>query len=154
MEATQTISLSDLTPTQLKELHAQLKAQRKQSSGNRKEWQKTVDSMLQEREGDGFKHTTATILDTLISKNLVPASAERKAEIKKIQTRKQLLEKKLDKDGKPLFSVGYKPSATAFGPMSVEKVLTWILTASKDDIARIASVVAPAAKTPSKGKGK
>lgn len=130
-----TISLDQLTPEQLAQLKTAMRADRKARMGDRKPWNAIVDVMLQEREGDGFKHTTADILAKLQAQKQESASlstADRIIVIKKIQTRKQLLEKKRDESGKLLYQVGYKPSANGL-MMSVDRILAYLKTASAVD---------------------
>ncbi len=122
------ISLDQLTPAQIAALAKQLKAQRKADMGDHKAWVEIVDKMLHEKEGDGFKNTTSDILAALQAKAIVPAalsSEARAMHIKRIQTRKQLLEKKPEHKDK----VGYKPSANSFGPLDADKIVAWLQVA-------------------------
>lgn len=140
---TTNITLDQLTPDQLKALHGQLKAGATIKRKTAKLRWPLVDAMLAEREGDGFKHTTAGIVVALQGKGLVDKdlSAEGRAEaIKMVQTRKQKLEKMVGEDGKLVHGkgkFGYKASAGGFGPLTVERVITWLATASKTDIAKV-----------------
>jgi hypothetical protein len=151
------ISLSQLTPEQIAELRKQMKAEQKQRSGDRESWNKLVDKMLQERTGTEFNHSTGDILAALQADKIVSGNItgkDRAAEIKRIQTRKQLLEKKVGEDGKPLYTVGYKPSANGF-LMSLDRVIAWAKTASRTELSTLAQCIAPlVGEQPSKSKKK
>jgi crotonobetainyl-CoA:carnitine CoA-transferase CaiB-like acyl-CoA transferase len=131
------ITLASLTPDQLKALHAELKAQKKARSATRGDRNTLLDKMLQEKDGAEFKHTTADILAAMQAKSLVASNLskeERAVELKHIQTRKQLLEKKPEFKGK----VGYKASA-GFNTLTLDRVCEWLSTQdlSKADEQRI-----------------
>lgn len=128
---TPTVDLALLTTEQITKLQAQLKAAQKADRGDHKVWVEIVDAMLKERDGEGFKHTTSDILSALQAKAVVSSTINddsRKMHLKRIQTRKQLLEKQTDKAGNaPLKGkVGYKPSTNAFGPLNCDKVIIWL----------------------------
>ena len=105
--------------------------------------------MLAEREGDGFKHTTSAIVEALQAKGLVDKelSAEARAEaLKMVQTRKQKLEKAVDKDGKLIHGkgkFGYKPSAHGVGPLTVERILAWVAGAPQAEVDRLTKALLP-----------
>lgn len=135
MSTNATISLDQLTPEQIATLKSLVKTEAKAARPDRKTWNPIVDAMLQEREGDGFRWTTAQILERLQQEKVVKpslATPERESEIKKIQTRKQLLERKRDRDGKLLFTVGYKPSANGV-TITLDRVLLWVKAQSATD---------------------
>lgn len=120
------IDLASLTPEQLQALQKQLKAKSKEQRGKHKERFAIIDTMLTEKDEEGnFKHTTRDILNTLVQENLVNQSAEKwdQVEIKKIQARKQFLEKSRDKAGElihPPGTYGYKASLLmGFGATAV-----------------------------------
>lgn len=120
------MQLTDLTPEQLTALKAQLKAATKARSATRGDRNATVDAMLQERDATGFVHTTSDILSKLQAANLVPSTldkAERAEELKKIQTRKQLLDAKPEFAGK----VGYKASPLGVRAISHDAVIDWLM---------------------------
>lgn len=99
-----------------------------------------MDAMLQEQDATGFKHTTGEILAACVAKKLQPkpeGKGARAAAIKKIQTRKQLLEKKVDENGKKMFKVGYRPSDNGL-TMGLDRVLAWLDGASNEDRAAVA----------------
>lgn len=134
MEAT--LDITKLTPVQLQALTKQMTAMRKAKSGDAGKRNKVIDAMLQEKNGTEFKHTTGDILGKLQSENIVSKSLtsdERAGELKKIQTRKQLLDKKPEFKGK----VGYKVSAAGFA-VTLDRVLTFIATCNATDRAAIA----------------
>ena len=136
----QPITLESLTPEQLASLHKQLKAQRKEKSKSRESRNTLLDRMLQEKSGDEFKHTTADILaalqaDGFVSSNL--SKEDRAIELKHIQTRKQLLDKKPEFKGK----VGYKASA-GFNTLTLGRVCVWLDTATPSDIKYVAEYCA------------
>lgn len=123
------IDLSQLTPDQITKLAKQLKEARKADKVDHDSWVKIVDTALHEREGDGFRWTTGDILSQLQAKGLAKPTLDteqRQSEIKKIQTRKQLLEKKRDDKGNLVHTVGYKASSNSFGPMDASKIVAWL----------------------------
>lgn len=134
------IDLSTYTPEQIRALRSDLRKQGKQSRGSVDARWAVVDPMLQERNDDGFLHTTADILTRLQSESVAPAELSdenRRWWLKVIQTRKQRLEK-LVKDGAlvhPVGSIGFRASATGF-VLSVDRVVAWL--AEQDDAARAA----------------
>ncbi len=129
----ETIDIAKLTPEQIKQLTSQARMQRIAASGKPADRNAVIDAMLQEREGDEFKHTTADILAALIAKSIVSATADRPAELKRIQTRKQLLVKKPGNEGK----YGYK--LTPFGfTLTVERIVAWLAEATPEQRKAIA----------------
>lgn len=114
--AVETIDLSKLTPAQLAALQKQMKEKRKAAQGDSKERFAIIDTMLAEKNEDGsFKHTTRDILLKLQQEKLVDESENDfgPREIKKIQARKQFLEKKRDEKGELVYppnTFGYKAS--------------------------------------------
>jgi hypothetical protein len=125
MNATTHINVSDLTPAQLKAIKAQLKAQAKANGAQLEERRTIIDAMLQEQDDTGFKHTTADILAALQEAQLVEttlAKEDRAEWLKKIQTRKQDLEKKPEYAGK----VGYKASGHGF-TLTPDRIVDWLM---------------------------
>jgi hypothetical protein len=120
-EQVQVIDLANLSASQLKELREQLKEKSKESVSVRKERFEIIDSMLQVKDGDEFVHTTREIADALNDANLADTSKGEdwyKEEIKKIQARKQFLEKKTDEKANLVYEAGtfgYKRTATGGG---------------------------------------
>jgi hypothetical protein len=119
------VDLSKLTPEQLKAIQKQLKEARKETTGKKDERFLIIDTMLKEKDedGGGFRHTTREIANKLAENNLVDKTDPdwAKNEIKKIQARKQFLEKSRDKAGAlvhPEGTFGYKASG-GFGLTSV-----------------------------------
>jgi len=110
------IDLASLTPEQLSALQKQLKEKSKEVRGKHKERFTIIDQMLTEKDEEGkFKHTTRDILNVLVQEKLVNDTGEKwdQVEIKKIQARKQFLEKSTGKDGEllhPEGTFGYKAS--------------------------------------------
>jgi hypothetical protein len=135
---TSTITLAQLTPEQLLALKGQLKAEKKAKSSNRVGWVATVDKCLQEKELDGtFKNTTADILEALqIAK--VWNGQEREVELKKVQTRKQLLVKK---DQANKLKYGYKTSEHGFS-VTRDRACIFLDTASTSDLEYVAEYCA------------
>lgn len=124
------LDIASLTPDQLAKLQRQLKEHKKATAIDHESWVTIVDKMLHEKDETGFRWTTADILSTVQNKGIVPPTidADRRAqEIKRIQTRKQLLEKKRDDKGNLMHDVGYKPSTNAFGPLTAERVMEWLM---------------------------
>lgn len=123
------VDLSTLTPEALLALQKQLKALKKADAIDHDKWKAVVDELLHEKEGDGFKWTTSDILAAVQAKGVVKATLtvqERQEHIKRIQTRKQVLEKQRDDKGNLVHSVGYKQSANSFGPLDITKILAWM----------------------------
>jgi hypothetical protein len=133
---TPAFDLASLTPAQLATLQHQLHDKTKADRGDRTQWNTLVDSMLQEKVDGSFAHTTGDILAALQAKGVTKPTPEKEGyatEIKRIQTRKQLLEKQRDKAGhllKPEGTYGYKASANSFGPMNKAKILAWLAVAA------------------------
>lgn len=140
------IDLSKLTPEQLAALQKQLKAKKKETSGRKDERFAIIDTMLQEKvvkgeEKDGqkageFKHTTRDILNKLVENDLVDKTVDKydQVEIKKIQARKQFLEKKTDEKGKlvsPENTFGYRPSAGAGFSLTPVRISEWFTDAER-----------------------
>jgi len=126
------IDLSKLTPEQLASLQKQLKAKKKEKSGKKEERFHIIDTMLAEKEegSDEFKHTTRDIMNALVKNDLVDTTEPDfdTVEIKKIQARKQFLEKKTDEKGNlvhPKGSFGYKASGGGFGVLTASRIATW-----------------------------
>ena len=123
------INVSDLTTEQLKAIRTQLKAQAKQNGERLGERRAIIDAMLQDQDDTGFMHTTADILAALQEAGLVSVTLdkdERAEWLKKVQTRKQDLEKKPEFAGK----VGYKASSHGFS-LTPDRVVDWLLTNSE-----------------------
>jgi hypothetical protein len=119
------IDITKLTPEQLAALQKQIKEKKKAASGDSTERFKIIDSMLAtkvttENQKDGevlgeFKYTTRDIFNKLDENNLVDKTVPKydQNEIKKIQARKQALEKKRNEKGElvhPEDSFGYRKS--------------------------------------------
>ena len=114
--------MANLSASQLKELREQLKEKSKESVSVRKERFEIIDTMLQDKDEDEtFSHTTRDIADALNKANLADTSKGEdwyKEEIKKIQARKQFLEKKTDEKAELVHekgTFGYKRTATGGG---------------------------------------
>ena len=120
-----TIKLADLNPEQLATLQRQMREAAKADRAKVKDRWAVVDPMLQERDGAEFKHTTADILVALQAAKLAPATLEKeeRAEwLKKIQTRKQVMEKEEGQAG----LWGYKASG-GFRALTADTVVDWLL---------------------------
>ena len=115
-----TISLAELTQDQLASLKAQLKTAKKARSSTRGVWVEMVDTALKAMDASGFVNTTADILAKLQVAGAWDGT-ERDVELKKVQTRKQLLQKKPELVGK----VGYKVSATGF-VLTTDRVIAYL----------------------------
>lgn len=115
------IDLTKLSSSQLKALKDQLKEKSKEVVSERKQRFEIIDRMLQAKDDDGnFLHTTREIAEALAEARLADTSKEdwHSEEIKKIQARKQFLEKKTDEKGELVYpenTFGYKKSATGGG---------------------------------------
>lgn len=125
------IDITTLTPEQLASITKQLKAVKAETKTNREAWQAEVDRMLQPEEGL-FVHTTADIWLSLHLAKLEPLDPrethdkdERDRVLKKIQARKQKLQK-LGKD------VGYAPTEKAVGKLSVDQLIAKLIQAKTD----------------------
>lgn len=135
------VDLSKLTPEQLVALQKQLKAKKVEISGDRKKWVEIVDVMLQEKDGTEHKHTTRDILNRLVSEKVILDTTSKgwdTKEIKHIQARKQLLEKKTDEKGAlvhPEGTFGYKASAGVGFLLTANRVAEWFKSA--DNIAKL-----------------
>jgi len=114
------INLAELTQAQLTELKKQLKTAKKARSSTRGVWVETVDTALKAMDASGFVNTTADILAKLQVAGAWDGT-ERDVELKKVQTRKQLLQKKPELVGK----VGYKVSATGF-VLTTDRVIAYL----------------------------
>lgn len=145
------VDLSKLTPEQLAALQKQLKEVKKVSKDDHKKRFALIDEMLKTKftkedklgEGDkigDFKYTTREIVNALDADGLIKDKITEnwdQIEIKKIQARKQHLEKATDKAGKlilPEGSVGYKPSAGVGFMLTPVRVVSWFTT---DNIAKL-----------------
>jgi len=123
------VDISKLTPEQLLNLQKQLKARKAEKGGDKKERFALIDSMLQEKDETSgeFKYTTRDILNNLRKQNLSDPASEDSEEIKKIQARKQHLEKKTDEKGQLVHAAGtfgYKQASTGF-IMTPERIANW-----------------------------
>lgn len=130
------VDISKLTPEQLLNLQKQLKARKAEKSGDKKERFAMIDSMLKVKEDGEFKYTTRDILNNLIKNNLADPAAEASEEIKKIQARKQHLEKLTDEKGNlvhPKGTFGYKQAAVGF-VMTPERIVAWF---TKENVAKL-----------------
>lgn len=117
------LDITKLTPAQIRGLQKQLKEKSKEFSGKKDERFALIDEKLKEKDADGnFKNTTRDIVVAMVDAKLVDTTDPDydTREIKKIQARKQGLEKKTDKAGAlvhPPGTFGYKKSEhMGFGP--------------------------------------
>jgi len=146
---TTNITLDQLTPEQLAQLSKQLKATSTAKRKGAKDRWPIVDTMLATKDGDGFKYTTAEIVAALQDKGMLDKTLapEARAEaLKMVQTRKQKLEKMRTKEGAlvhPEGKFGYKPSAHGVGPLTVERIVAWVSTASQVDVDRLTKALLP-----------
>jgi hypothetical protein len=125
------IDLAKLTPEQLQALQKQLKEKRKETVGKRDERFLIIDTMLKEKaeDGKGFRWTTRDICNRLAENNLVDQTEPKwdQNEIKKIQARKQHLEKLTNEKGAlvhPKGTFGYKASAQGFN-LTNTRIVEW-----------------------------
>lgn len=132
------IDLSKLTAEQLIQLQKQLKAKKKEVSGKKDERFNIIDTMLAEKDEDSGEHkwTTRDIVTKLAENNLIDTTAPDyyKNEIKKVQARKQFLEKQTDKEGKLVAqpgTYGYKPSSFSGFSLGPEKVVEFFQDENK-----------------------
>lgn len=130
------LDLSKLTPEQLQSLQKQLKERKQNTTGKTKERFLIIDTMLAEKSADGkeFKWTTRDIANKLAENNLVDQTVPKwdQIEIKKIQARKQHLEKLTDEAGKLVHGTGkfgYKASAGAGFAMTPVSMTNWFSNA-------------------------
>lgn len=139
------IDLSKLTPEQLAALQKQLKLKKKETAGDTTERFNIIDALLKEKvvKGDEkagekageFKYTTRDILNRLVDNNLIADKSDPKwdqIEIKKIQARKQFLEKKRKKDGTlehPEGTFGYRVSAGQGFSLTPVRIEAWFQNA-------------------------
>lgn len=139
------ISIDQLSSEQLAALQAQLKEQSKARAANRAERMSIIEQMLQDKDDHGeFKHTTTDIATRLSEAGLGLTADEladpklRDKELRRIQAKKQQLEKAKDKAGQlihPEGTFGYKPSHTfsngtgmAAGRIKPETVMEFLRT--------------------------
>lgn len=139
----QTIDLSKLTDEQMTQIRAQLKAQRATLADGRAERYTIIDRMLVEKDDTGFKNTTADIRAALVTAKLIPAHQQNpedmKEWLKKIQTRKQHLEKETNDDGTLKYAkgtFGYKLSAGGF-TLTPDRVIDWLM--DEGNLARLSA---------------
>lgn len=131
---TQVIDLSGLNTEQLKALRSDLLKLNKTDKSALEKRNSIIDSMLQVKDADGsFKHTTMDIVAKLQEAKIVPttlAKGDRQEWLKRVQTRKQLLERQTNEDGtlkhKP-GTFGYKSSGTFGNILTAERVTDWII---------------------------
>ena len=146
------IDISTLTTEQLAALRVQLKSTTKSDHGDVSKRNAVIDPLLQVKQGEEFVHTTADILTALQTQGVAPkelGTENRKWWLKAIQTRKQKLEKMVS-DGKLVHApgtVGYKVSATGF-TLTPERVIEWLNTADKSQLAQVLQAVGLVAQTP------
>ena len=128
------IDISKLAPEALLSLQKQLKAQKKETSGKTSERFVIIDGMLKDKDEAGlFRWTTRDILGKLEENNLVDKTVPEydKVEIKKIQARKQFLEKRRNEKGELIDAegtYGYKASDRAPFALTAVKVAEWFAT--------------------------
>lgn len=122
------IDISKLSPDQLKGLRSQLKEQAKESSTTKDARFVIIDTMLTEKDEKGeFTHTTRDIINRCNDEGLLKKGFDDQVEIKKVQARKQFLEKKTDEKGnlvKPAGTFGYKKAEGAFG-LTPTRIVGW-----------------------------
>lgn len=127
------IDINTLDAATLVALQKQLKALAKAKSGDRAKRNEIIDTMIATRatEGDGFEFTTREIATRLseagvgIDASLLGDKEEMAQEIRRIQARKQLLEKATDKKGElvhPKGSFGYRSSGGVGAGLAATKV--------------------------------
>lgn len=117
------VDINSLSPEQLARLQKQLAERRTANKSKLNERYEIIDAMLQEKDDDGnFVYTTRDIVLRLAQNNLCEflspedidtEKEEREKEIRKIQSRKQRLEKLTDKKGELVHkpgTFGYKKS--------------------------------------------
>jgi hypothetical protein len=128
------IDITKLTPAQLKEIQKQLKEKSKEVRSRKDERFAIIDTMLKEKNEDTgeFRWTTSDILETLVKNDLVNTSMPdyRQVELKKIQARKQFLEKRRDEKGElidPPDTYGYKPSEFRGFGLNTDKVVDYCI---------------------------
>lgn len=136
--STQIVDISTLTSEQLKALRSSLLKLNKTDKSVLDKRNSIIDSMLQVKDADGsFKWTTTDIVAKLQEAKVVPATilkGDRQEWLKKVQTRKQLLERQTNEDGtlkhKP-GTFGYKSSGTFGNVLTAERVTDWIIENSE-----------------------
>ena len=139
--ASEGLDLSKLTPEQLQSLQKQLKERKANTTGKTKERFLIIDTMLAEKDDkEGFKWTTRDIINKLAENNLVDQTVPKwdQIEIKKVQARKQHLEKLTDEKGKlvhPEGKFGYKASAGVGFAMTPVTVSNWF--AKAENVAKL-----------------
>lgn len=145
------IDITKLTPAQLAALQKQLKAKGAEIRSKKDERFLIIDTMLKEKDeaGTGFRHTTRDIMNALVKENLVDTTAPEydKNEIKKIQARKQFLEKQTGKDGQlvhPKGTFGYKPSEHSGFSASPVTVVAWF---TPENVAKLTEEQAAAVRS-------
>lgn len=127
------LDLAKLTPAQLSALQKQLKEKSKVVLGKKDERFAIIDRMLAEKKDGQFVNTTRNILDALLAYNLVDTTPEDydQIEIKKIQARKQHLEKKTDEKAQlvyPVGTFGYKASEGGAFQLGAVRIVKWLNT--------------------------
>lgn len=131
------LDVTQLTPAQLKALQKQLSEHKAAASSNREERNNVIYEMITEKDENGeFVNTTRDIAKTLADNGLCEfltsenfdsedMKEEVQKEIRKIQARKQLLEKKTDEKGELVYpegTFGYKSGGVGNSTLSASKV--------------------------------
>lgn len=133
------VDISSLTPEQLVNLQKQLKERKKGSKADKVERFTVIDGMLKDKDEKGeFRWTTRDIMNRLRENKLADETSSDSDEIKKIQARKQHLEKKTDEKGKLVYAAGtfgYKTSSSGF-MLTPEKIASWFTT---DNVAKLSA---------------
>lgn len=139
------IDITELTSEQLAAVQAQLKAQAKARKEQRGTRMDLIVQMLKDKDDNGaFKHTTRDIAMALheagvgLTESELEDKKEMEQEIRRIQAKKQQMEKARDKAGElihPEGTFGYKPShnfssgtGMAAGKVRVETVMEFMRT--------------------------
>lgn len=128
-----TIDLSKLNDKEIMALRKQLLNANRMDKSELEKRNTVIDGMLQVKENGEFKWTTRDILNELIKSKVVKADiskADQGEWLKKIQTRKQLLEKQTNEDGslkhKP-GTFGYKFSGVFGNILTSDRIVDWML---------------------------
>ena len=134
------VDISKLTAEQLLNLQKQLKARKSENKVGKKERFDLMDSMLSEKSEDTgeFRWTTRDIVTNLRKNNLCDPTSEDSEEIKKVQARKQHLEKKTDEKGHLVYApgtYGYKAAAGGF-IMTPDRIVAYL---TPENVAKMTS---------------
>lgn len=131
------IDVTQLTPAQLKALQKQLSEHKAVASSHREERNNVIYEMTTEKDEDGnFVNSTQDIAKVLCDNGLCEflttenfgsedMKEEVQKEVRKIQARKQLLEKKTDEKGELVYpegTFGYKSAGGGNSNLSASKI--------------------------------